>query len=73
MPEQFQHIIPAPPKAADFFATYQIAFEFRRETEYRQELKDYYSWYHTLAQEHQRELEQMRHETNFFRWFIRNR
>ncbi|NES86152.1 MAG: hypothetical protein F6K10_34915, partial [Moorea sp. SIO2B7] len=45
MPEEFQRIVPAPPPAADMFATYQLAYDFSQEVEHRQEFEDYCQWY----------------------------
>jgi hypothetical protein len=73
MPEHFHYIEPAPIPHADIFATQQLTFDFRRETQYRQTLKSYYSWYHSIAQQHRQELSQMRQEANLLRWFHRGK
>lgn len=73
MSEHFHYIEPAPIPQADIFATHQLTFEFRRETEYRDTLKSYYSWYHSVAQQHQQEFSQMQKEAQIFRWFLRKR
>jgi len=70
---EFRRIIPAPPPAADIFATHQLAFEFRREAEYRQELKNYSEWYYLTAQSHRQELQKMRGDINLFGWFNRRK
>lgn len=73
MPEEFQRIVPAPPPAADMFATYQLAYEFSQEVEHRQEFEDYCQWYYLTAQRHREELEKMRGDINLFGWFSRRK
>ncbi|MBW4573774.1 MAG: hypothetical protein KME08_00655 [Aphanothece sp. CMT-3BRIN-NPC111] len=72
-PNEFQQIIPAPPPAAEIFATHQLAYEFRREAEHRQELKSYCEWYRTTAELHRQELQKMQGDINIFGWFNRAR
>jgi len=71
MSEPFQYIIPAPPPAADIFATYQLAYEFRREVDYRQEHQRYCEWYQQTAERHRQELQKMQNDINLFGWFCR--
>ncbi len=73
MPDKFQRIVPAPPPAADIFATYQLANEFRREAEYRKELECYCEWYRLTAARHQQELQKMKGDINLFGWFCRRK
>jgi hypothetical protein len=72
-PKEFRRIIPAPPPAADIFASYRMAHEFRREAEYRQELKNYCDWYYSTAESHRQELEKMRGDINILGWFTRGK
>ncbi len=72
-PKELRHIIPAPPPAAEIFATYQLAYEFRREAEHREALQQYSDWYYITAQRHRQELEKMRGDINIFGWFNRHR
>ncbi len=69
MLEEFRQIIPMPPKAADIFATYQLAHEFHREAEHRQELERHTEWYRLTAERHRQELEKMQGDINVLGWF----
>ena len=73
MTNEFQQIVPAPPPAADIFATYQLANEFYREAQYRQEYQRYCEWYQLTAEYHRQELQKMRGDLNIFGWFCRRR
>lgn len=73
MPEKFQFIVPAPPPPADIFATYELAHEFHREAQYRQEQERYGEWYRATAERHQQELQKMRGDINLFGWFCRRK
>ena len=73
MPEPFPQIVPAPPPAADIFATHQLAYEFRQEIEYRQEHERYCQWYHQAAELHRQELQKMQGDVNLFGWFCRRK
>jgi hypothetical protein len=72
-PKEFRQIIPAIPPAAEIFASYQMAYEFRREAEYRQDLKVYCEWYQLTAQSNRQELAKMRRDINIFGWFNRGK
>lgn len=71
MREEFRLIVPAPPPAADIFATYQLAFEFHQEVQARQEHERYCEWYWLTAERHQQELQKMQGDINLFGWFCR--
>ncbi len=73
MSKEFRQIIPKIPPAAEIFASYQMAYEFRREAEYRQELKIYCEWYQLTAQSNRQELAKMRRDINIFGWFNRRK
>lgn len=73
MSEQIRYIVPAPPPAADIFASYQLAHEFHREVYYRQELERYSEWYRQTAERHQQELQKMQGDINLFGWFCRRK
>lgn len=73
MPKEFAYIIPAPPPVRELFATHQLAYEFRREAEYREELQSYGEWYRLTAQRHRQELEKMRGDINILGWFNRRK
>lgn len=73
MPDEFRQIIPAPPPAAEIFARHQLAYEFRREAEYRQEMQQYCQWYYTIAEQNRRELTKLRRDFNLLGWFNRHR
>ncbi|MEC4983583.1 MAG: hypothetical protein SAJ37_12320 [Oscillatoria sp. PMC 1068.18] len=70
MPEELRQIFPSPPPAAEIFATHQLAYEFRRETEYRQRFAEYCEWYRHTAQIHQQELKSMRKDLPILGWFL---
>jgi hypothetical protein len=72
-PKEFRQFIPVPPPAAEIFASYQLAYEFRREAEYREELQNYCQWYQMTAQRHRQELKKMRGDINIFGWLNRGR
>lgn len=73
MLQNFHYLIPQQLPSADIFAPYQLASEFRREREYRQQVQDYSQWYYEIAQQHQAELEAMRGDINIFGWFLRGK
>ncbi len=49
----------------------QIAYDFRREIQYRTAFQQECEQYYALAKRHQNELAQMRREINLFSWFCR--
>ncbi len=71
MSEELQQIIPAPPSPiiTQTFAAIASTSEFYQEVKSREALKGYCAWYHTVAQKHRQELEQMRGELNILSWF----
>lgn len=71
MSQEFWSIVPTPPPHQENFATHQLAHEFRHEVHSRRRWQEYCQWYRLCAQQHQRELQAMRGEMNFFRWFLR--
>ncbi|HEY9637363.1 MAG TPA: hypothetical protein V6D14_28440 [Coleofasciculaceae cyanobacterium] len=73
MPEQFRYIIPAPTPAADIFATYQMAHEFYRESQSRQEHERYCEWYRQTAERHRQEWQKMQGDINLFGLFCRHK
>ncbi|MBP0018761.1 MAG: hypothetical protein J7647_14595 [Cyanobacteria bacterium SBLK] len=73
MHQNYHYLIPQLPPTADIFAPYQLANEFRRETEYRQQMQEYCQWYYETARKHQAELEAMRGDINIFGWFLRGK
>ena len=73
MSEELQRIFPAPPPPAEMFATHQLAHEFCREAEHRQEFKEYCQWYRQVALQHQQELAAMENDLNILGWFLRGR
>ena len=73
MPDELQRIVPASPPTVDIFATYQLASEFHREIQYRQEYQRYCEWYQLTAEHHRQELQKMRGDFNLFGWFCRHR
>lgn len=73
MPE-LHHIIPTPqPEIQEIFQVYETTYQFYREADYRQELDRYCEWYSQVAEQHQRDLAQMRGEVNLFGWVCRSR
>lgn len=73
MSEPLSYFLPAPPPAADSFATYQLAYKFHREVQQRQEFELYCDWYRQTAELHQKELQKMQGDINIFGWFCRRR
>jgi hypothetical protein len=71
MSDRFDYIIPALPPTADFFAPYQLAWEFRRETQTREDLNAYCQWYYETAERHRQEVKSMRNDVNILGWFWR--
>jgi hypothetical protein len=66
-----QHIVPLPQAdAEEMLIAHQITFEFYDEVRFREAFEDYCQWYQQVAQQHQRELETMRRDINFFAWFV---
>lgn len=73
MSEELQHIFPTPPPPVEMFASHQLAHEFRREAEHRQEFKKYCQWYRQVALQHQQELVAMENDINILGWFLRRK
>jgi hypothetical protein len=73
MSKDFQYILPLPEPAADILETYRVTYEFRHEVQYREKLDAYCEWYYAVAQQHQQELQRMRHDINLFGWFCRRK
>ncbi|MCA1994795.1 MAG: hypothetical protein LDL41_22520 [Coleofasciculus sp. S288] len=73
MLNEFRQIFPTPPPAADIFATYQLAHEFYREAEYRQEHERYCEWYRQTVKRHRQEFQKMQGDINIFGWFCRRK
>ena len=71
MSEELQQIIPAPPSpiTQETFAAIASTSQFYQEVKSRDAMKVYCAWYHTVAQKHRQELEQMRGELNILSWF----
>ena len=53
----------------EVFELQQIAQDFHREVQYRQEFEQYCQWYYQTAERHRQELEAMRGNINLFNWF----
>ncbi len=70
---EFRSILPAPQPEIETLEAHQIAKDFYREVEYRQDFKNYCQWYYETAQRHRDELQKMRNDFNFFGWFLRGR
>lgn len=73
MSDELQRFVPAPPPAADIFATHQLAWEFRRETQHRQAFQRHCEWYRLAVQQHQQEWQAMQGDINLFGWFSRGK
>ncbi|PSB04723.1 hypothetical protein C7B64_02565 [Merismopedia glauca CCAP 1448/3] len=69
MLREFGQIIPVLPPRVSIFASYQVAYEFRREVEYRQALDDYCQWYRQAAEAHQQEFQKLKRDINIVGWF----
>ena len=73
MLEEFRQVIPpSSPAAEEILISHQLAFQFRREVEYREEFKNYCQWYRETAAQHQEELRKMQGDINIFRCFLGN-
>jgi hypothetical protein len=71
MSQDFNQIVPSiPPQGEEIFMTHHLAFEFRREVEYRENFKAYCQWYQETALKHQQELKKMENDFNILRWFL---
>lgn len=70
MSNEIPNFIPAPPPAADIFATHQLSFEFHREVEYREEFQGYCRWYRLVAAQHRQELAKMQGDIAILAWFL---
>jgi hypothetical protein len=68
---ELRHIIPVLPPRSSIFASYQIAYEFRREVESRQAFEEYCQWYRQTAEAHQQELAKLKGDLNILGWFKR--
>jgi hypothetical protein len=64
-----QWFAPQPPPELEVITLHALAYEFRHEVQQRQAFADYCAWYAAIAQEHRADLEKMRRETNFLRFF----
>ena len=70
MSDGFQHLIPNLPPAADIFNSHQLAYEFRREVQTREDFAAYCRWYHETANQHEQEFKNMRNDLNILGWFL---
>ncbi|NEO27890.1 MAG: hypothetical protein F6K03_13635 [Kamptonema sp. SIO4C4] len=61
---------PTPP---ELFSTYQLAYEFHREAQVRQDHQEYCQWYNEAAQRHQQEYQRMQGDINLFGCFLRKK
>ena len=57
--------------AVEVLELQQIAQDFHREVQYREEFEQYCQWYYQTAERHRQELEAMRADINLFSWFGR--
>jgi hypothetical protein len=76
MPEPLylQQIVPIPqPDVEEVLAIQQITYQFYEEVRSREAFEQHCLWYQQTSREHQRDLEMMRREINFFSWFNRRR
>lgn len=74
MSNDFLHIIPSPqPKVEEGFASYQTTHEFYQEVQTRSDHERHCAWYYITAQRHRQELQKMRGEFNFLRFFRRQK
>jgi hypothetical protein len=61
----------AAPPATEILSAYHTTRQFYQEVECRASFDRYCTWYQTVAEQHQRELQKMRGDFNLFRFFCR--
>lgn len=66
-------ILPAFQPEIEILEAHQVAREFYREVEYREDFASYCQWYYETAKSNRRELQKMRGDINIFGWFLRRR
>lgn len=67
--DEFNQLNPAASEVESILELNQIAHDFRQEVQYREAFRQQCQRYYLMAQQHQLEFAQMRHEPNLFAWF----
>jgi len=62
-----------PDQSIENLELHQIAQDFRRETQYRQQFEYHCHWYTQISRQHQQELATMTSDIDLFGWFWRRR
>ena len=71
--KELRSIFPALQPEIEILEAHQVAREFYREVEYREDFANYCQWYYETAERHQKELQKMRGDLNIFGWFLRGK
>lgn len=66
-----RQIVPLQPEVEEVFAVYEVAQDFYREAQRREDLSVYSEWYDRTAEEHRQEFAAMQNDINVLRWFYR--
>ena len=67
-----QSFEPIPTDVSETLELQQIAYEFRRETQYRDDFEAYCQWYYETAAQNRADLAAMQTDIPFFSWFRRS-
>lgn len=66
-------IKPSPNTVGESIQLQQVAFEFRREVQHRDDFEAYCEWYYATAAQNRAELAAMKNDIPFFSWFCRGK
>lgn len=73
LPHELQNFLSQTNPTAEILQRQYLTRQFYQEVSDRQEFERYCQWYYETAERHQKELEKMRGDINFFAWFGRDR
>lgn len=71
--KEFAWFIPSLQPAAQTLETHQLSYDFTFEVRRREEHERYCQWYYRVAEQHRRELEQMKGDIDILSWVRRDR
>ncbi len=73
IPGEFVGFIPSLPPITQTVESHTLTYAFTWEIQRRQDHQQYCQWYFTMAEQHRRELEQMRNDVDILGWVRRDR
>ncbi len=73
IPKEFGWFNPSLQPIVRTVDSHRLTYEFTWEVRRRQEHEQYCQWYYTVAAQHRKELEQMRHDIDILSWLRRSK